>query len=99
MSLISDYLVGYTYDSILQSALSRIPDTIDKREGSIIRDAISPACYELAIWYAKLAELLDMSINYVGKLERGTIIPSALVIFKLSKILRVDINDFFKEIE
>ena len=61
MSLISDYLVGYTYDSILQSALSRIPDTIDKREGSIIRDAISPACYELAIWYAKLAELLDNS--------------------------------------
>ena len=46
-----------------------------------------------------LAELLDMSINYVGKLERGVIIPSALVIYKLSKILRVDINDFFKEIE
>lgn len=61
MSLMSDYLVGYTYDSILQDALSRIPDTIDKREGSIIRDAISPACYELAIWYAKLAELLDNS--------------------------------------
>lgn len=47
----------------------------------------------------KLAELLDMSINYVGKMERGTIIPGAQVIFKLSKILRVDINDFFKEIE
>lgn len=61
MSLISDYLVGYAYDSILQDALGRIPDTIDKREGSIIRDAISPACYELAIWYAKLAELLDNS--------------------------------------
>lgn len=47
----------------------------------------------------RLAELLDMSINYVGKLERGVIIPSALVIHKLSKILRVDINDFFKEID
>ena len=47
----------------------------------------------------KLAEMLDMSINYVGKLERGVIIPSAQVIFRLSKILRVDINDFFKEIE
>ena len=46
-----------------------------------------------------LAELLDMSINYVGKLERGVIIPSALVIFKLSKILNVDIREFFKEIE
>lgn len=46
-----------------------------------------------------LAELLDMSINYVGKLERGVIIPSAFVIFKLSKILSVDIREFFKEIE
>ncbi len=47
----------------------------------------------------KLAELLGMSINYVGKMERGTIIPSTLVIYKLSKILRIDINDFFKEID
>ena len=47
----------------------------------------------------ELAEKLDMSINYVGKVERGIIIPSAYVIFKLSKILKVDINDFYKEIE
>jgi transcriptional regulator with XRE-family HTH domain len=47
----------------------------------------------------ELAELLNMSINYIGKIERGVIIPSALVIFKLSKILRVDVNDFYKEIE
>lgn len=48
---------------------------------------------------ADLAEALDMSINYVGKLERGVIIPSALVIFRLSKILRVELIEFFKEIE
>lgn len=46
----------------------------------------------------QLAEKLDMSINYVGKLERGVIIPSALVVFKLSKILRTDMNELFKEI-
>lgn len=46
----------------------------------------------------QLAEKLDMSINYIGKLERGVIIPSALVIFKLSKILRTDMNELFKEI-
>ena len=46
----------------------------------------------------QLAEKLDMSINYVGKLERGVIIPSALVIFKLSKILRTEMNELFKEI-
>ena len=47
----------------------------------------------------ELAELLDMSLNYIGKIERGVIVPSAFVIFKLSKILRVDINDFYKEID
>lgn len=46
-----------------------------------------------------LAELLDMSINYVGKIERGVVIPSAYVMFKLSKILNTDIRDFYKEIE
>lgn len=45
-----------------------------------------------------LAEQLDMSVNYVGKIERGVIIPSAFVIYKLSQILKVEINDFFKEI-
>lgn len=48
---------------------------------------------------ANLAEQLDMSINYVGKMERGVVIPSAQVIYKLSKILRIEIKEFFKEIE
>lgn len=47
----------------------------------------------------KLAETLDMSLNYVGKMERGIVVPSAYVIYNLSKILRVDIKDFFKELD
>ena len=47
----------------------------------------------------KLAETLDMSSNYVGKMERGIVVPSAYVIYNLSKILRVDIKDFFKELD
>ncbi|MBO6087309.1 helix-turn-helix transcriptional regulator [bacterium] len=47
----------------------------------------------------KLAELLDMSINYVGKLERGVIIPSAYVIYKLSKILNINIMEFYRDID
>ena len=46
-----------------------------------------------------LAEKLDMSVNYVGKLERGVIIPSSYVIYKLSKILDVDIKIFFEGLE
>lgn len=34
-------------EELLQEALSHVPDTLDKREGSIIYDALSPACYAL----------------------------------------------------
>lgn len=40
-----------TYEQLLGEALSKIPDTLDKREGSIIYDALSPACYVLAGYY------------------------------------------------
>ena len=41
-------------EAILQRMLSKIPDTIDKREGSIIYDALAPASKELAIIYLEL---------------------------------------------
>lgn len=40
-----------TYEVILERMLERIPDTMDKREGSIIYDALAPAAAELAIMY------------------------------------------------
>lgn len=46
-----------TFEVILNRALSRVPDSIDKREGSIIYDAIAPACYELAEAYLELSRL------------------------------------------
>lgn len=52
---IIDNLENYSFDSLLQQALSRVPDDIDKREGSIIYDALSPACYVLALAYLELA--------------------------------------------
>lgn len=56
MSLITD-LQKYTYPVILQDALSRVPNTVDKREGSIIYDALAPACYELAMAYTELIRM------------------------------------------
>ena len=32
----ADYLDRYTFEYILQQMLNKIPDTLDKREGSII---------------------------------------------------------------
>ena len=48
------------YDSILQRMLDRVPDTIDKREGSIIYDALAPAAAELAKMYIDLQYSIDL---------------------------------------
>ncbi|MBP3410487.1 MAG: baseplate J/gp47 family protein [Clostridia bacterium] len=40
-----------TYDSIMQRMMERIPDDMDKREGSVIWDALSPAALELELAY------------------------------------------------
>ena len=47
-------------EAILQRMLSKIPDTIDKREGSIIYDALAPASKELAIIYLELKYNIDL---------------------------------------
>ena len=36
-----------TYESILERMLEKVPDNMDKREGSIIYDALAPAAVEL----------------------------------------------------
>lgn len=46
----------YTKEYIEASQLNRIPDTIDKREGSIIYDTTSPVSAELATYYTNLTE-------------------------------------------
>lgn len=48
-----------TYEEILQRCLDRIPNTIDKRQGSIIYDALAPCCIELAQMYIELSGIYD----------------------------------------
>lgn len=48
-----------TYESILQTMLNRVPSDLDKREGSIIYDAIAPAAAELAQLYIELDVILN----------------------------------------
>ncbi|WP_248930142.1 baseplate J/gp47 family protein [Paenibacillus hamazuiensis] len=50
-----------TYQVILQRMLARIPSDIDKREGSIIYDALAPAALELAQLYAELDTNINLS--------------------------------------
>lgn len=52
---------NYTYEALLKSALSRVSADIDKRQGSIIYDAIAPACAELAEAYVSMEMILNNS--------------------------------------
>ena len=52
-----------TFEEILERILDRIPDSVDKREGSIIYDAIAPAALELAQMYIELDVVLSESFG------------------------------------
>ena len=47
-----------TYEMILQRMLDRVPDKLDKREGSVIWDTHSPTAIELQILYIELDAIL-----------------------------------------
>lgn len=56
--MIGEYLEKYSFENLIESALEKVPDDIDKRQGSIIYDALAPACYQLAEMYMNLKEVL-----------------------------------------
>ena len=48
------------YEAILQDMLNRVTSDVDKREGSIIYDALAPCAYYLADQYFRLDNFLDL---------------------------------------
>jgi uncharacterized phage protein gp47/JayE len=48
-----------TFENIMDRCLARVSDSVDKREGSVIYDAIAPAAAELAIMYIELGTIMD----------------------------------------
>lgn len=50
-----------TYEVIMQRMLGRVPESFDKREGSIIFDALAPAAAELAQMYIGLDVILNQT--------------------------------------
>ena len=48
-----------TFENVMDRCLARVSASVDKREGSIVYDAIAPAAAELAILYIELAYLMD----------------------------------------
>lgn len=49
-----------TYEKILAGMLGRVAADVDKREGSVIFDALAPCAYELAQTYYNLNNFLDL---------------------------------------
>lgn len=68
-----------TFDFIMERMLARVPSTMDKREGSVIWDALAPAAVELQNLYIELDTILNetfadtASLYYLKKraAERG----------------------------
>lgn len=47
----------------------------------------------------QFAEEIDMSVSYVSKLEQGLTSPTAIVLFKMSKVLNIPMEEFFRDIK
>ncbi|GKU75651.1 baseplate J/gp47 family protein [Paenibacillus sp. L3-i20] len=66
---------AHTYEVILKRMLDRISNDLDKREGSVIYDALAPAAAELAQMYGELEVNLSLSFADTASgeyLERRT---------------------------
>lgn len=65
----SDYSTNNDFENILERLLANIDDSLDKRQGSIIYDALAPAAAELAQCYIALDVYSDQTylLNAVGE--------------------------------
>lgn len=90
----------YYAEDILKRCMSRISDEMDKREGSVIYDALMPACMELEALYFELDELYENAfadtanfdfLKRLGK-ERG------IEVYRATKaIIRGEFSDKVKK--
>ena len=49
-----------TFESLMKEMLSRIPNDLDKREGSVLYNALAPSAIELQNAYIEMDNILDM---------------------------------------
>lgn len=60
---------GQTFEAIMQRALDRVSSEYDKREGSVIYDALAPTCAELAQLYVALEYVIDEAFGDTASRE------------------------------
>ncbi len=64
-----------TYNDILKRLLERVPAGLDKREGSIIYDALAPCAMELRLMYLALDEVIEET--FADTASRGFLVRRA----------------------
>ena len=64
-----------SYPALLKSALGRLPDNMDKREGSMLWDGVAPAMAELALLYLGLDFVLQA--GYISTAPREYLLKRA----------------------
>ena len=64
-----------SYPALLKSALGRLPNSLDKREGSMLWDGVAPAMAELALLYLGLDFVLQAS--YISTAPREYLLKRA----------------------
>ena len=64
-----------SYPALMQSALARLPASMDKREGSMLWDGVAPAMAEVALLYLGLDFVLQAT--YISSAPREYLIKRA----------------------
>lgn len=60
---------GLLYEEILQRMLDQVPEGIDKREGSVIYDALAPAAVEFLLMYQALDQIMEETYVDTASME------------------------------
>lgn len=93
-----------TYDNIMNLMLSKISDDIDKREGSIIFDALAPCAYLLAQGFFYLENFFDLIfldtavdkfLDRIGDMYGVKRNPAISAIWKASSSIELEVGTRF----
>lgn len=67
------------------------PEPLPERIGQRLRELRKSA----GLTQAALAEKADLSVDFIGRVERGVCLPSLLRLEMLAKALNVSVKEFF----
>ncbi|MGL4875186.1 MAG: baseplate J/gp47 family protein [Clostridium sp.] len=94
--MIGNELEKYSFEYLINAALEKVPNDIDKREGSIIYDALAPACYQLAEMYMELKNIVLNSfiLTSYGKYLDNRVLEQGLKRYSATKAIKKGIFTF-----